>query len=113
MPGLVFLAILLGVAIWVTNAACRRRIRSRQQPSYWLAIFGASSAVLVLVLVIFNRALFTSRFWDEVWNDDRLPAVIFVPFFLFITMILGLFPAALIVRHHREEFKNQASKHDA
>lgn len=98
-------AILAVVAFWVTNAACRQRSRSRRRPSYWFAVFGAFGAVLGMVLVIYNRALFTSHFWREIWDDDRLPAVNFVPLFLGFCLVVALIPALLVVRHHRGRFR--------
>ena len=68
-------------------------------------MLGAFSAVLVMVLVIYNRNLFSHRFWQQVWDDDRLPAVIFVPLFLGVCFVVALIPAALVVQHYREKFK--------
>jgi hypothetical protein len=106
MAGFAFIAILAVVAFWVTNVACRPRSQSRSQPSYWFAVFGAFCAVLVMVLVIYNRALFTRQFWHDLWNDDRLPAVIFVPLFLCVSMGLALIPACFVVQHYRKKFKD-------
>lgn len=67
---------------------------------------GAFCAVLVMVLVIYNRNLFTRSFWYDLWNDDRLPAVIFMPLFLCICMALAFVPALLVVHYHREKSKD-------
>ena len=107
MGGFAFIGILAVVGFWITNVACRRCCQSRRQPSYWLAILGAFCAVLFTVLVIYNRDLFTHWFWHNLWNDDRLPAIVFVPLFLCVCMVLAIVPALLVVHHYREK-----SKHD-
>lgn len=96
-----------GIAYLITRLLCRRTIAVHRQPSYLLAVIGSFCAPLIMPFMIFGSRLFTRHFWTDLFNDDRLPAVIFVPLVFGVCFVVSLVPALLAVCHCRHKLRNE------
>jgi hypothetical protein len=97
------IAVLAGLVFVVVSVSCRQRIAYRARPSWFLAIGGAISAALIMVLIFYGPDIFTQRFW----NDDTPPMAVVVPVLFGAFALVSFIPALLVVRNYRRRFRNE------
>jgi hypothetical protein len=96
MDILLYIGFASALAVTLTVLFCRHQIARQKTISFWTVCLSALSATVIDFVCVNGSDIFTSRFWNYIWDNTYWPPIAFFLFGVGIPLLICFLSAALV-----------------